>query len=380
MKASARAIQSAIRNATKGSRQIWTFWRAGRFILTGSAKPGSNGLSMFAMICAFFLLFATHTSAQTPAKQLFGKKKLPANLQARSIGSYAKGCLAGGRALSIDGPAWQAMRLSRNRNWGHPVLIAFIEKLAIDAQAHDGWNGLLVGDLAQPRGGPMLTGHASHQIGLDADIWLRPMPQRRFNRQEREEVSAISMLKRGTRTVDSAKFTMAHFRLIKRAASTPGVARIFVHPGIKKALCDRAGSDRAWLRQVRPWYGHHYHFHIRMSCPPGNPGCKNQAPPPKGDGCGKELSWWLSDAAWKPKKSKKPKKKDPKKKPKKRRQMILADLPNACTAVLDAQPVAMMNRKEPVQQPKRSRLVTEPSYSEPITTFYALPRPRPLQR
>lgn len=335
------------------------------------ARMGDAGLSLLVTLtlamplslAGMSLLASDRAMAQTPAKQLFGKKIAPANLQSRAIGSYAKGCLAGGRALSIDGPAWQAMRLSRNRNWGHPVLISFVEKLAVDARAYDGWNGLLVGDLAQPRGGPMLTGHASHQIGLDADIWLRPMPERRFSRNEREKVSAISMLKKGTRTVDPSKFSMAHFRLIKRAASTPGVARIFVHPGIKKALCDRAGDDRAWLRQVRPWYGHHYHFHVRMSCPPGNEGCKNQAPPPAGDGCGKELAWWLSDEPWKPKKLVK---KDPNKKPVKRRQVTLADLPAACSAVLDAAPL-------------QSASVAYPSVAPSIAApLQALPKPRPL--
>ena len=321
------------------------------------------------LVVGFTLSPLDFAYAQTPAKQLFGKKKAPANLRARAIGSYARGCLAGGRALSIDGPAWQAMRLSRNRNWGHPVLIAFVEKLALDAKAYDGWNGLLVGDLAQPRGGPMLTGHASHQIGLDADIWLRPMPERRFTRNERETVSAISMLKKGTRTIDPKKFTMAHLRLIKRAASTPGIARIFVHPGIKKALCDRAGADRAWLRQVRPWYGHHYHFHVRMSCPPGNPGCKNQNPPPAGDGCGKELSWWLSDAPWKPKKSTK---KKSNKKPVKRRQIILSDLPEACSAVLDAAPVRLAGSVAPVGNASRFAPATP-------SQLFALPKPRPLQ-
>ena len=74
-------------------------------------------------------------------------------------------------------PTWQVMRLSRNRNWGHPKLVAFLERLAEKAKKV-GWNGLLVGDMSQPRGGPMLTGHASHQVGLDADIWLTPMPDR----------------------------------------------------------------------------------------------------------------------------------------------------------------------------------------------------------
>ena len=65
--------------------------------------------------------------------------------------------MAGGAALPVDGPAWQVMRLSRNRNWGHPDLVALVERLAIEAKEKDGWNGLLVGDLAQPRGGPMLV-------------------------------------------------------------------------------------------------------------------------------------------------------------------------------------------------------------------------------
>jgi penicillin-insensitive murein endopeptidase len=114
----------------------------------------------------------------TPAKELFGAKKAPADLRARAIGFYSRGCLAGGTALPINGATWQVMRLSRNRNWGHPNLIAFLERLSAQVPKVAGWRGLLVGDLAQPRGGPMLTGHASHQLGLDADIWLTPMPER----------------------------------------------------------------------------------------------------------------------------------------------------------------------------------------------------------
>ena len=68
--------------------------------------------------------------AGPPAKELFGAAKTPAPMAARAIGFYAKGCLAGAAALPIDGPAWQAMRLSRNRNWGHPKLVALVEKLA----------------------------------------------------------------------------------------------------------------------------------------------------------------------------------------------------------------------------------------------------------
>jgi len=239
-----------------------------------------------------------------PARELFGAVKSPAPLAARSIGFYAKGCLSGGTALPVDGPAWQAMRLSRNRNWGHPRLIALVEKLAVEAKAKDSWPGLLVGDISQPRGGPMLTGHASHQVGLDADIWLTPMPDRRLTEQEREDLSATSMLAADKVSVDPKIWTDGHARLLKRAASYPGVERIFVHPAIKKALCDATAGDAnraAWFSKVNPYWGHHYHFHIRIACPEGSTNCEAQPHRPTDDGCGTELKHWLDLIKPKPK-------------------------------------------------------------------------------
>jgi penicillin-insensitive murein endopeptidase len=231
-----------------------------------------------------------------PARELFGAVPGPALLASRSIGSYAKGCLAGGVALPINGPDWQVMRLSRNRNWGTPQLLDFLERLASDARAFDGWPGLLVGDMSQPRGGPMLTGHTSHQVGLDVDIWLTPMPDRVLTPQEREDMTAVSMLK-DPLTVDPNVFTLMQVKLIRRAASYPQVARIFVHPAIKKALCEQAsqvGKDTSWLGKVRPWWNHHYHFHVRLACPPGMAGCENQKEVSGDNGCGKELTTWYA--------------------------------------------------------------------------------------
>jgi penicillin-insensitive murein DD-endopeptidase len=286
-----------------------------------------TGLAVLAFgVCAL----ATAASAQegdAPAKQVFGFIMDPVPMEARAIGSYARGCLAGGRELPVNGPAWQAMRLSRNRNWGHPALLDYIERLARDAKAKDGWPGLLVGDLAQPRGGPMLTGHASHQIGLDADIWLKPMPQRRLSRAERERMSAVSMLAEDGLSVDRDVWTQDHVKLLRRAASYDEVARIFVHPAIKKALCRAASDERGWLRKIRPWWGHHYHFHVRLSCPDGYEGCRNQSPPPAGDGCGKPLDYWYRLLTAPPKPDKPRKKEAP---------MTLADLPAACQRVVGA--------------------------------------------
>src|SRR6516162_10917848 len=137
-----------------------------------------------------------------PAKELFGRKTTPAPLEARSIGFYSKGCLAGAVALPINGETWQVMRLSRNRNWGNPHLIEFLERLSLKVHKVAGWPGLLVGDISQPRGGPMLTGHASHQVGLDADIWLTPMPNRELSRAEREDMSATMVVAESRTDVD----------------------------------------------------------------------------------------------------------------------------------------------------------------------------------
>ena len=270
--------------------------------------------------------------AKLPAKKLFGTMTLPADLKPRAIGSYAKGCLAGAEELPADGLAWQVMRPSRNRDWAHPALIAVIEKLATEARKNDGWNGLLVGDLSQPRGGPMLTGHASHQVGLDADVWLTPMPDHALSKREREDMSPKLVVKDRS-TLDYKVWTEAHARLIKRAASYPEVARIFVHPPIKAELCKWATGERSWLAKVRPYYGHNYHFHIRIKCPKDSPGCINQAAPaPKdGTGCGAELAYWMGDIPWKPKKV------DPHAPPPKPAPpLTLAALPAECRAVVTA--------------------------------------------
>ncbi len=264
------------------------------------------------------------------AKLLFGAAKTAAPLAARSIGYYSRGCLAGGKALPVDGPAWQAMRLSRNRNWGHPKLIALIEQFAKEVQKEEGWPGLLVGDISQPRGGPMLTGHASHQVGLDADIWFTPMPGRRLSRRERENLSATSMIM-GPTKVDPSAFTPSHVKVVKRAASYREVERILVHPAIKKALCEAAGSDRAWLGKVRPYFGHYYHFHVRLACPRGSANCRSQRPPSGADGCGKELDYWFRRLTAPPRPKPKVTKPRPPKPP-----ITVADLPQECRVILEA--------------------------------------------
>ena len=262
-------------------------------------------------------------AAERPAKDLFAAEHSPSAGAPEIFGSYAKGCLAGAMHLPSDGTDYQTMRPSRRRAFGHPLLIDWIERFAVNAHAA-GWPGLLVGDLGQPRGGPLDGGHASHQIGLDVDLWLTPKPDHALTTGEREELSAVSMLRPGTRSLDPARFGQRQIALIETAANESDVERIFVHPAIKQALCRAAGNDRTWLTKVRPWWGHDDHIHVRLRCPAGQPDCRAQEPPPPGDGCGGELAWWLSDEPWQ-----KPTVPPPPKPP-----LTLTDLPARCADVL----------------------------------------------
>jgi penicillin-insensitive murein endopeptidase len=264
---------------------------------------------------------------KTAARDLFGRKTAPVPLAARSIGFYTRGCLAGGIALPVNGQTWQVMRLSRNRNWGHPEMVKFLERFAAKVPKV-GWPGLLVGDMAQARGGPMLTGHASHQVGLDADIWLTPMPSRELTRAEREEMSAIDMVRADKRDIDPSVWTPAHTALIRAAALEPAIERILVNAAIKKALCREATGDRTWLSKVRPWWGHNYHMHLRIGCPADSPECKPQDATPGTEGCGAELDYWFSDKIINPPPPKEP----PKPKP----PITMAELPPACRQIVFA--------------------------------------------
>ncbi len=260
------------------------------------------------------------------AKELFGAERLASAQPAAPVGFYSKGCLAGAEQLPETGPTWQAMRLSRNRNWGHPELIDFVQRLSREAARQPGWNGIYVGDLSQPKGGPMLTGHASHQIGLDADIWMLPATNLDLSREEREAISSISM-RRANGAYVNGSWTRAHHEILKAAARDPAVERIFVFPGAKVQMCKDETGDRSWLRKIRPWYGHHYHFHVRLKCPAGTRGCVAQDPPPPGDGCD-DAQEWVNNIL-------NPPPPDPNAPPPRpRRDLMLADLPDQCRAVL----------------------------------------------
>ncbi|WP_082029485.1 penicillin-insensitive murein endopeptidase [Tateyamaria sp. ANG-S1] len=263
---------------------------------------------------------------QNVAKRQFGAKRRASAQDAAAFGGYSRGCLAGGVQLAETGPTWQAMRLSRNRNWGHPELIDYVQDLSREAAKQPGWSGLYVGDMSQPRGGPMLTGHRSHQIGLDVDVWMLPARNLTLSAADRENISSIST-RRSSGAYVNSNWTRQHHEIIKAAASDSRTARIFVFPGAKVQMCKDETGDRSWLRKVRPWWGHHYHFHVRLNCPRGARGCVDQAAPPPGDGCADAQEWVNNILNPPPPDPNAPA-------PRPRRELRVGDLPQQCSGVL----------------------------------------------
>jgi penicillin-insensitive murein DD-endopeptidase len=223
----------------------------------------------------------------------------PAPGTPRVFGSYTAGCLRGAVPLPAEGPGFQSMYRARNRFFGHPMLVRFVQELG-NVVATQGWGVLNIGDLAQARGGPTPYGHRSHQTGLDVDIWfwLADHPGA-LTGTERETLQAPSMLTPGRRALDPGRWSTRHVHLLQTAAEFPVVERIFVHPRIKQTLCEQA-PGAAWLRKIRPWWGHDDHFHVRLRCTAGEADCISQAPLPEGTGCDASLTWWLSAAAQRP--------------------------------------------------------------------------------
>lgn len=212
------------------------------------------------------------------------------------IGEAARGCLAGAAMLPTEGPGFEVIHLSRGRNFSHPETIAFIERLG-RASAAAGLAPFYVGDMSLPRGGPMPNGHASHQSGVDVDIWFNLDAKPDLAPAAREDVPLPTMVNADQTAIESARFDQRQVTLLRLAASDPRVDRIFVNRAIKRALCQGVGGaktgDHTWQHRIRAWYGHDEHFHVRLVCPAGSPDCVRQAPVPAGDGCDASLDWWF---------------------------------------------------------------------------------------
>lgn len=251
-----------------------------------------------ALLSLTLLLGAVSLAVAAGSGNPWGAFRHPVAGEPRAIGDYSGGCIQGAVPLPLDGAGYQVMRPSRLRNFGHPSLIDFVETLGRGVQ-RDHLGVLLIGDLGQPRGGRANGGHASHQTGLDVDIWFwhpKKAERRPLSRHVREALKARSIVdsKSGQIRAEWSKNVTGMLRL---TAEDARVDRIFVEPVIKRQLCREAGPARAWLRKIRPWFGHDDHFHVRLACPSDSPDCQAQDPTPQGDGCGAELAWWFDAKA-----------------------------------------------------------------------------------
>jgi penicillin-insensitive murein endopeptidase len=278
---------------------------------------------------ALLAAWAVPWSAAWAAGNGWSEVSRPSAGAPRVIGTYVSGCIGGAAALPLVGDGYQVMRPGRNRYYGHPRLVALLERMGRET-AKDGGR-LLVGDLAQPRGGPMPSGHRSHQSGLDADVWyVRQADGRVLSTAEADQAAPKSVVRAAEGVPDErlwASFDPAALRL---AARSPEVERIFVNPVVKKALC-AAESDREWLAKLRPWWGHDEHFHVRLACPAGAADCAAQDAVPPGDGCDADLDRWVEEqrqAAISPESVRRAKPAAP------------PAMPVACSAVLSAAPKA----------------------------------------
>lgn len=249
---------------------------------------GSRHKSTKCRVLIFSLLLLAPTLLQAnPWEQVSSPSIQPS----QAIGSYANGCLAGGASLPLEGQGYQVLRSQRARYYGHPETIRFIKRLAVQSQQKLSTN-ILIGDMSLPQGGRFSSGHSSHQTGLDIDIWLK-LADELLSSQQLSEPQPLSVVNLEQYQLLKDNWDERHFTLVKLAANDQQVARIFVHPVIKQKLCvSEDTQNREWLRKVRPWWGHHYHMHVRLKCPQDSKNCQSQPEPPVGDGCGSELASW----------------------------------------------------------------------------------------
>lgn len=295
--------------------------------------------SLIAALAMALALPALPAGAEPLARQLFGAVRAPSQDAPTPIGFYSQGCAAGLEPMPETGPTWQVMRLSRNRYYGMPQMLSYLEDLSRFAATLPGWKGLYIGDISQPRGGPMTGGHASHQIGLDADVWMLPATRLDLSPSARESISSIS-IRTEDQTRINGNWTPQHMALLKAAASDPRVERVFVAAAAKIAMCNATPktADRSWLQKIRPIYGHNEHFHVRLKCPAGASACRTQTPTVAelskgGDGCDDTLNWWVTTYLDELKHPSLPPDDDAPA-PKTARTYVMTDLPAQCRNVL----------------------------------------------
>jgi penicillin-insensitive murein endopeptidase len=226
----------------------------------------------------FFLLVLFLTSC-AEAKD-WGAVKTPTKLSPAIYGSYTEGCLDGAAALPMKGKGYEVVNGARNRFYGHPTMIDFLQKYAAMNN-----KTIYISDVSQARGGPIPRGHGSHQVGLDADIWYG-----------KNGVMPVDLANKDRKSLNEKEWQKFDVSMLQNIVTFPEVERVFVDPVIKRKLCE-GHKGEAWLNKIRPWRYHSDHLHVRIACPLGDKDCQPQNPVEKGDGCDATLDWWFSAEA-----------------------------------------------------------------------------------
>lgn len=240
-------------------------------------------------ISVAFLFFTMSCTHHLPDFTSRLSTRLPSEFRPEAIGEYALGCLQGAQTFTGKEKGLVLSQMKRGRYWGHPDLIKLLTRAGEEFNRLN--KTLIVGDLSQSRGGPTMTGHNSHQNGLDVDVWFKipgNKDQLSFQTLETEEMKPFEELGGD------------QIKLIKFFAQDSTVERIFINPSFKKKLCSDSGSLKLSAEEqhkLRAWWGHDDHIHVRLKCPSDSPLCVSQKPIPAGDGCGEDLNWWFTEEA-----------------------------------------------------------------------------------
>lgn len=228
----------------------------------------------------FFILMAFAKPDANP----WGKISTPISSASSQIyGSYTSGCITNAETLPLEGAGYEVVNPYRNRYHAHPSLTRLIKTLGMWAQSNK-LGKVIIGDIAQPAGGPLTGAHKSHQIGLDADIRMHLLTPGKTiaNKNNFNSTDVVTCQAQKNKFLKykfhADRWPISSTQLLQRLASEDTVERIFVSAGIKKHLCESFPDNPEWLRKVRPEWGHTGHLHVRLRCPMGMPSCDGQSP------------------------------------------------------------------------------------------------------
>jgi penicillin-insensitive murein endopeptidase len=201
---------------------------------------------------------------------------------------YSGGSLMNPSVMPDAGFGFVKLYLPRHRAFSSYDMTELLKDAAGRLQQlHPSRDRLMIGDMSGEHGG-FISGHASHQNGLDTDVAYLRADQ---TEQDPNYTKGFeqSFVKKGRLT---ANFDLPrNWDILKILVSSGRVQRIFVNSVVKKAFCAYAKaineleSQKETLKRLRVIAGHTDHFHVRITCPRNSPACRPQEDMPDDTGC-----------------------------------------------------------------------------------------------